>query len=266
MLLDNVVQPCTISLFSSTSSQPTLLATCVSATDADADSFVSLLDDATDSRETLLASNGSTAAELSARVQSLARLRRGLPVGAKDLSDQVLHLQAPDCRTTSVRWGSLSAVTWPEEGLGVELPALHFQLKHLEQTVYIDVAVVDQQDDVTIVRCSTFQTSPELFPSSGVHPRLLHLPLRFPSSDSTVPLLTSWCTLTLPLRSLLASLTPPVTFKCTVGVEVHATCRLRRIWFSEEGAPAEIDEALLRRGVMPEMALFASADLAKAEA
>ncbi|BGP40037.1 hypothetical protein JCM10449v2_003995 [Rhodotorula kratochvilovae] len=245
MLLDSVIQPSIISLFSSTSTHPTLLATCVPGTDAVTDSFVSLLDDATDSRETLLAWSGSSAAELSARVESLARLRRGLPAQAKDLDGQVLHLQAPDCRTTSVRWGSFSPETWRRDGLGVELPVLHFQLKHLEQTMYIDVAVVDEQDEVIIVRCSTFQ---------------VRLAKEFlPSSHEMLP---DRASLTL---TLLSSLTPPVKLKCTVGVEVHATCRLRRIWFSDEGSPAEVDEALLGRGVMPEMALFAAAAETKEE-
>ncbi|BGP48145.1 hypothetical protein JCM10450v2_004017 [Rhodotorula kratochvilovae] len=99
---------------------------------------------------------------------------------------------------------TFSPETWRRDGLGVELPVLHFQLKHLEQTMYIDVAVVDEQDEVIIL-------------------------------------------------------------KCTVGVEVHATCRLRRIWFSDEGSPAEVDEALLGRGVMPEMALLAAAAETKEE-
>lgn len=46
---------------------------------------------------------------------------------------------------------------------------------------------------------------------------------------------------------------------------MHATCRLRRIWFSEEDAPAEVDEALLLRGVMPELALFAASEGAPSE-
>ncbi|KPV75556.1 uncharacterized protein RHOBADRAFT_53522 [Rhodotorula graminis WP1] len=245
MLLDHVVQ----------------LARCTAAGDAVTDSFISLLRDASDDHETLVAWNGAADSELSAaRVDSLRRLRRGLAAGTKDLDGQVMHLQAPDCRTTSVRWGSLSPRDWREDGLGVELPAVHFQLKHLEQTMYLEVAVVDERGEVMIVRCSTFQTAPELLPSTEAHPRLLHFPLLFPLSDSSVPLLTSWCTITLPLRSLLLSLTPPVKLKCVVGVAVHATCRLRRVWFSEEDAPAEVDEALLLRGGMPELALFAAVE------
>ncbi|TNY18651.1 hypothetical protein DMC30DRAFT_402568 [Rhodotorula diobovata] len=261
MLLDRVVQPSTISLFSSTSSHPTLLARCTAAADSTADSFVCLLNDATDSHEEILASKSpSSATNPSSRAESLARLRRGLPDHAKDLDGQVLHLQAPDCRTTSIRWGSLSPETARQHGLGVELPAVHFQLKHLEQTMYLEVAVLDERGEVTVVRCSTFQETPELLPATADHPRLLHLPLRFPSSDTSVPLLTSWCHVALPLQSLFASLTPPVRLKSVTGVAVHATCRLRRVWFSQEDAPAEIDEDLLSRGVMPEMALFASED------
>jgi len=155
-------QPPLVSLFSSTSSHPTQLAKCTTASDTIADSFISLLQDASDDGETLVAWTGSSAAELSARADSLRRLRRGLPAGARDLDGQVLHLQAPDCRSTSVRWGSLSPRDWREDGLGVELPVVHFQLKHLEQTMYLEVAVVDERDEVTLVRCSTFQVRPLL--------------------------------------------------------------------------------------------------------
>lgn len=77
----------------------------------------------------------------------------------KDLKDRVLHLQAPDCRTTSVKWGSLHKGKWREDGLGVELPVLHLQLKDLHQTTFIDVAVVDDQGEMHLVRASTWQVS-----------------------------------------------------------------------------------------------------------
>lgn len=146
-----------ISLFSSTSSNPTLLAH-LAAADASNDSFVSLLDDATDGRETLLAWHGSSLADLEARSASLAALRRGLEEQSpRCLRGQVLHLQAPDCRTTCVRFGTLDKGKWRDDGLGVELPVVHFQLKELGQEMYLDVAVVDDKEEVTVVRCSTWQ-------------------------------------------------------------------------------------------------------------
>ncbi|GAA5999070.1 uncharacterized protein JCM10292_003303 [Rhodotorula paludigena] len=259
MLLEQVVQPSLISLFSSTSSHPTLLASCKVDAATASDSFISLLDDATDSSETLIAWHGSSPADLSARAASVGQLRGHYPPDVKDLRGQVLHLQAPDSRTTSVRWGSLSGETWRRDGLGIELPVVHLQLKHLG-AMYFEVGVVDKQGDLTVVRCSTWQTQVKLHPPTPSHPRFLHLPLLFPSSTSTVPLLTSWCTISLPLHTLLGSLSPPLQFHAVTGVEVHATCRLRRVFFTDEDTPGEVDEGLLRRGVRPELAMFAADD------
>lgn len=93
-------------------------------------------------------------------------------------------------------------------------------------------------------------------------PTLLHLPLRFPSSSTTTtPLLTAWTTISLPFARLLSEFfDPPRVFKAVTGVEVHATCRLRRIWFSEEDMPSEIDAAQFRKGMLPELAMFAAVE------
>jgi len=87
---------------------------------------------------------------------------------------------------------------------------------------------------------------------------MLHLPLAFPPSSSTV--LTSWSTITLPLAALLSQLpslgaSSPGRLSCVLGIEVHANCRIRRIWFSNDGK--ETDEWLARKGLMSELALYA---------
>ncbi|GAA5897565.1 hypothetical protein JCM6882_003518 [Rhodosporidiobolus microsporus] len=270
MLLDGVVQSPVLSLFSSTSSHPTLLAQLKVADSSPADSFISLLDDSTDAHEQLLAWGGSSAADLASREASLAQQRKNQDVIAgadgrdaiKELASRVLHLQAPDCRSTSVKWGSWEKGKWREQGLGIELPVVHFQIKDMGQTMYLDVGVLDDAGEVTVVRCSTWQPIPKLHPATPSHPRLLHLPLHFPSSSSsaTTFLLTRWTTLTLPLHTLLSSLpAPSPRFKAVLGVEVHATCRLRRIWFAADGgAPPEVGVDEVRRGILPEMAMFAT--------
>ena len=95
------------------------------------------------------------------------------------------------------------------------------------------------------------QNEPALKPTS---PPLLHLPLAFPSA-STTPL-TSWSTLSLYLPTLLSHFSsralvqnlygeeederlhdielPNARFSHISYVKVYATCRLKRIWFSEE--------------------------------
>ncbi|GAA6027165.1 hypothetical protein JCM8097_002447 [Rhodosporidiobolus ruineniae] len=291
MLLDNVVQPDVLSLFSSTSSHPLLLASALTVPPTPSnESFIALLPDSCspdcDGGETLLAWAGQDGG-LEERVASLRAVRANAQAGEgetplKDVRGRVLHLQAPDCRTTSVRWGWMpsSSSSWKEEGLGVELDRLHLQIKDMGQACYVDVAVLSEDGEVVVVRASTWQSAPNLHPATPSRPRLLHLPLLFPSSSSSsTPLLTRWTTLTLPLSTLFSSVPPsssstashPPRFKAVLGVEVHATCRLRRVWFSSPGAGAdgmgergtgeamdEVDEEMVRRGIRPELALFAA--------
>jgi len=102
------------------------------------------------------------------------------------------------------------------------------------------------------------QRKPEYFPSSDNRPSMLHLPLTFPPSSST--LLTSWSTIAVPLATLLSQLPSlgaptPDRFSCVLGLEVHANCRIRRIWFSNDGK--EADEWMARKGLMSELAMYA---------
>jgi hypothetical protein len=109
-------------------------------------------------------------------------------------------------------------------------------------------------------RCSlafiVFQKQPSLkLSSKPSSPPLLHLPLSFPSISSRP--LTAWATVTLHLPTLLPHFTsssllprgtegahmpvlsgtslPSGSFSHTSYVKVYATCRLRRIWFSQSG-------------------------------
>ncbi|GAA6059273.1 hypothetical protein JCM10212_006666 [Sporobolomyces blumeae] len=259
MLLDNTLQPTVLSLFSSTSSHPLVLASEVrcSAT-ATTDSFVSLLDDETNERETLVAFNGGPD-ELPQRVAALNGVH--LASAGEQIRGRVLHLQDPDCRTTSVRWGDHSEAGRRQRGLGIELAHVHLQVKDLGQTFFVDVGVVDDRDEVFVIRCSTFQSAPKAIAKTPSRPALLHVPLVFPAA--TPSRLTSWSTLVLPLSTHLASLPSfdlptPGRFASVLSVEVHANCRLRRIWFSHDGK--EPDEWMQRKGMMCELALFAAGD------
>ncbi|BGP55463.1 GTP-binding protein rbg1 [Rhodotorula sphaerocarpa] len=210
MLLDRTKLPPLVSLLSCNSSDPLLLASTASAPGV-TESFISLLDDASDGAETLVAWQPPSPPDHAARAASLAKQRLQSEPARSDgpgghLDDRILHLQGPDCRTTFVRWGSLRKGKWREDGLGVDLPVLHAQVKDLGQTMYVDVAVVDNQGELLVVRASTWQ------------------------------------------------------FRAVTGVEVHATCRVRRVWFSEEDMPAEVEGPEdLKRGMPPELALYKAA-------
>lgn len=89
-----------------------------------------------------------------------ATLRRD-ESNTRDTASQVLHLQDPDCRTTSVRWGFLGrdAEAISRDALGIELEYLHLQVKNLGHNFYFEVAIQDDRRQVFVVRCSTFQVS-----------------------------------------------------------------------------------------------------------
>lgn len=125
------------------------------------ESFISLLEDSGDAKETLVAwQPAGTSNDLATRVASLAKQRQtNEHEHSADLKDQVLHLQAPDCRATYARWGSLRKGKWKDDGLGVDLPVVHLQVKDLGQAMFLDVAVVDDRGELLVVRASTWQVS-----------------------------------------------------------------------------------------------------------
>ncbi|GAA5911236.1 uncharacterized protein JCM6883_001951 [Sporobolomyces salmoneus] len=258
MILDNVLQPSIISLFSSTSSHPLILASEIRTSSTNTDSFIALIDDTAKSEgEEKLISFNSASSSIAQPSQAI----RGTPEDNKrDIRSRVLHLQDPDCRSTSVRWGSLTKEI-SKESLGIQLEYVHLQVKNLGQDFYFDVAIVDEKREVFVFRCSTFQSKAKVYPATDTQPTLLHLPLVFPPSSST--LLTSWTTITLPLSALLSSIPShggptPARFSSLLGIEIHANCRLRRIWFSNDGK--DVEERSLSRGMMSELALYAAVD------
>lgn len=161
-------QPPLISLFSSTSSHPLLLASTSTSESLTADSFISLLFDATDSDETLLLWHGGTGSS-----RELKGKGKDVPRG--NLRSRVLHLQSPDVRSTKVVW----------RDLGLQLPYLHFALKDLSQLFFLEVDLVDSHSTPLRLRLSTFQvpslpSSPRSLTLSTERTARLPLPLSSP--------------------------------------------------------------------------------------
>ncbi|KAG6861411.1 hypothetical protein C0995_000540 [Termitomyces sp. Mi166 len=175
------------------------------------------------------------------------------------LDQTVLQIQSPTIRTTFIQSppvGGLSHLDGrPDRSsdLGIKHPWMHIQVRNLGKEWSLEVGLVDQSRRMGILRLSTFQKRPRLRLSSNAYP-LLHLPISFPSS-STHPL-TAWSTLALHLPSYLPYFsspelmrdpdtegvsrsmrneTPGGSYSHVAYVRVYATCRLRRIWFSEGG-------------------------------
>ncbi|SJX62129.1 uncharacterized protein SRS1_12978 [Sporisorium reilianum f. sp. reilianum] len=230
-----VVQPESLSLFSSTSSDPLALWALHQDVDLPEDSGIRLVIDDTN----VTAPNDPGATHESFIVRS-----EDVRSGAS--SEPVLHIQSPAIRNAFIR----SPAALGTE-LGIELPHISFQFKSIgsARPFALEVGIKDESGRRATIRVSSFQTAPKLYPAgaTGTGP-VLHLPLRQPDQDETS--LTSWQVLTLDLQqlaghlndtSLLASSDtegfrgPEQTFgrfHSITHVKIHANIRLRRVWCS----------------------------------
>ncbi|KAF7326018.1 Transcription factor iib [Mycena kentingensis (nom. inval.)] len=234
-MFSSTVQPEIVSLFSSTGSEPLSLFSVASDSDLPADSFIHLLRDTT---SLPAPPQPSVAIALPVINQDADAEQYGLGV-----AQTVLHIQSPTLQTTYIR----------SPPLGLKHPWLHLQVRDLGRAWSFELGLVDRHGRTGIVRVSTFQKEPRLTPG---HPPLLHLPLSFPPISSRP--LTAWSTITLHLPGLLPHFSSPslvpraadgspvalphaaptAPFSHTSFVKVYATCRLRRIWFTQ-GDPSK---------------------------
>ncbi|KAJ6478726.1 hypothetical protein C8R47DRAFT_1287289 [Mycena vitilis] len=243
-MFTNTVQPELVSLFSSTSSDPLSLFGASCDMTLPSDSFLHLLVDKyslppppTPAIPILPPSREQESDETDTSGLSLAQ--------------RVLHIQSPTLHTTYVRCPPNNSTQ-----LGLKHPWVHLQVRDMGREWSFEIGLVDRSGRVGVVRLSTFQKEPRLKPpAKPSSPPLLHLPLSFPPISSRP--LTAWATVTLDLRTLLphfSSLSllprgtddahmpsilgagmPSGSFSHTCYVKVYATCRLRRIWFSQGG-------------------------------
>ncbi|SCV74407.1 BQ2448_6839 [Microbotryum intermedium] len=287
-MFKHTLQPPVISLFSSSSSHPLLLSSAASTSRSfPEDSWISLVDDSTD---TFLRSPSSSPTTIG--IPSPSTMKGGstsptaipTPTASSSsssskgsISGPALHLQSPDIKSTFIRFGDAPSASVHERGvsqssssssaLGIEAGYVHLFLKPLGHGMgfYVDVLVMDERGNSYVIRASTFQTQPHYTPqiptqSNTSHSSLLHLPLAFPPPSTHA--LTPWVLLSLPLPDLLLSLpdlggpSPPPRYKSLQSIEVHANCRLKRIWCTEERGGGVVHEAMALRGMMTELCLF----------
>ncbi|EPQ52093.1 hypothetical protein GLOTRDRAFT_117588 [Gloeophyllum trabeum ATCC 11539] len=234
-MFSSSVQPGIVSLFSSTSSDPLALFSTHIDAQLPSDSFIHLLNDS---------KNEPAPAPPASLIEAAPTSGEGEGKGY-ELCQKVLHLQSPTIRKTYIRC--------PRDkrrgSLRLKHPWMHIQVRDMGREWSFEVGVVDRGGREGIIRCSTFQKSPRLTLSS---PPLLHLPLSFPPPSPSK--LTTWSTVALNLPSLLSHFTsttllqaahrksdeqgsggtlPSGSYSHVSYVKVYATCRLRRIWFSE---------------------------------
>lgn len=243
-LFGDVVQPESLSLFSSTSSHPFALWSLHQDSDLQQDSGIRLLNDATDE-----------------------------PVRGSS-SDPVLHIQSPAIRNTFIRSPPIK-----DTELGIKLPHVTFQFRSIgsSRPFVFEIGIRDDDGRTGTIRLSSFQTEPRLYlkhlrrrPTASMTDEdydgasrtelLVHLPLELaatPASDETS--LTPWQVVTLPLDKLArylsdTSLITPVdtellrqsqrfgNFHSISYIKVHANMRLRRVWCSQHLPDHELAE------------------------
>ncbi|KAK0203669.1 hypothetical protein DFS33DRAFT_1333057 [Desarmillaria ectypa] len=239
-IFGSTVQPATVSLFASTGTQPLYLFESAQDDSLPEDSFLHFLKDSS-----------------SEPIPEFPRKLISPPVIESDVCDgngyslcqTVLHIQSPTIRTTYIK---------SKGDLGLNHPWFSLQVRSLGREWSFEVGMVDQMKRVRVVRLSTFQKSARLkLPVRG-KPALLHLPLSFPTASESSHLLTAWSTVTLNLPSLMPhfsdmsllednedtsrplSAVPAGAFSHVSYVKIYSTCRLRRIWFSQEGPGSEL--------------------------
>ncbi|KAL4254576.1 Cilia- and flagella-associated protein 20/CFAP20DC [Abortiporus biennis] len=260
----STVQPSIVSLFSSTGSDPLALFSTNVDHSLPSDSFISLLNDSTSLPLPPQPATLIVLPPLYAENEENLERDEGIPKEGRSLDQTVLHIQSPTLRTTYIlcpadatSFDSPTGVAHKrEKELGLKHPWVHLQVRNVAREWSFELGVVDKSGREGIIRCSTFQKEPNL---KLVTPPLLHLPLAFPTSSSRP--LTAWSTISINLPPLLphfssaaltkthgeddsddnqtarrsnaASQVPNGTYSHCSYVKVYATCRLRRIWFSE---------------------------------
>ncbi|KAJ7634607.1 hypothetical protein FB45DRAFT_1056614 [Roridomyces roridus] len=246
----NTVQPETVSLFSSTGSDPLGLFGTACDSALPSDSFIHLLVDKSSLPEPAPPATPICLPQRNEKSDDTESSVSGL-----DLNQTVLHIQSPTIRTTYIRCPPTNSTQ-----LGLKHPWIHIQVRDLGRDWSFEIGLVDRSSRVGVVRLSTFQKTPRLYTLGPSSPPLLHLPLSFPPISSRP--LTAWATVTLHLPTLIAHfsssatlprgpessselggalhtgasvLIPTPSFSHTSHVKVYATCRLRRIWFTQRG-------------------------------
>jgi len=153
------VQPATVSLFSSTGSEPLYLWSVKTDPSLPSDSFTCFLDDAKSTptppppaalispHPVRVAGSGDSADDVSERM-------------GYSLTQTVLHIQSPSLTKTYLRcppFGWARARMGREGDLGLEHPFVHIQVRNMGRPWSFELGLVDQAGKEGIVRCSTFQ-------------------------------------------------------------------------------------------------------------
>lgn len=148
----------------------------------------------------------------------------------EDLKSSVIDLRGSTVATTCVQCPK--KCLGPLKSMGITLPYLVFLIKNMEKPCSIEVQVIDSKNERRRFRASTFQRSVK------TNAKITSMPLK---------LSAGWNHVQFNLDEFLYKWYS-TRYKETVCIQVHATCRLRRIYFTEE--------LLSEEDIPPEFRLF----------
>lgn len=151
------VQPSTLSLFSSTNSDPLELFSSSVDLDLPSDSFIHLLHDRLSSP---LPVNPKTLLYLPTIKDGEEETNSGR-LGI-ELEQTVLHIQSPTIRTTYIQSPSVIppiGIRDKSSGLGIKHPWMHLQVRNLGKEWSFEVGIADHAGRTGIIRLSTFQVN-----------------------------------------------------------------------------------------------------------
>lgn len=150
----------------------------------------------------------------------------------EDVQSSVIELSADNLSRTWLRFPPGASDSGDADGDGDGGASLHLRLrflvlvlKNLGRDVSLEVQVRDDRGRRRRLRASTFQRR------AGVHEQLALLPLRLDDG---------WNSVQLDLAALLrAAYGDGARYLHTDSVQLHASCRVRRIFFSDRPAADE---------------------------
>ncbi|KEP45765.1 putative UPF0468 C16orf80-like protein [Rhizoctonia solani 123E] len=227
----SIVQPASVSLFSSIGSHPLQLFSVSVDSSLPTDSVIHFLNDRTNLPPP---ESGVQLVQLPEYHDSESSDDQLAP---HDLACTVLHVQSPTIQTTFIRcppFGNDSKST-----LGLTHHWLHMQLRGIGREFSFEIGLTDTAGRAGVVRCSTFQEEPRV---ESLEPPLLHVPL-----DMSPPgCMSAWRTIAIDLSTVIPHFS---TAACTIDglrtahipsgsyasisyLKVYANCRLRRVWLS----------------------------------
>ncbi|KAJ3609975.1 hypothetical protein NHX12_022069 [Muraenolepis orangiensis] len=135
-----------------------------------------------------------------------------------DIQSQVLEVEGANVSTTYI-----TCPADPKETLGIKLPFIVMDVKNLKKFFTFEIEVLDDANIQRRFRVSTFRTTVR------VHPFICTMPIKLDDGWNKIYFSMSDFT-----RSAFKT-----NYTETLRVQIHANCRIRRVYFSDRHYPED---------------------------